>query len=103
MIQLRVAVFSAFLFQFFSAVIAFAKPPTVTSIFPAGARQGAELELKVADVPETWPSSVWVDHSGIVFKPNKEKKGVYRMGYPGGRKILCHISHAGLQVYNEMT
>lgn len=28
----------------------------------------------------------------------KEKKGVYRMGHQGGRKILCQVSHAGLQV-----
>ena len=91
MIQLRVAVFSAFLFQFFTAVIAFAKPPTVTSIFPAGARQGAELELKVADVLEIWPSSVWVDHSGIVFKPNKEKKGVYNVSVDLNTPVGPHL------------
>mgnify|MGYP003313071168 FL=1 len=91
MIQLRVAVFSAFLFQFFTAVIAFAKPPAVTSIFPAGARQGAELELKVADVPEIWPSSVWVDHSGIVFKPNKEKKGVYNVSVDLNTPVGPHL------------
>lgn len=91
MIQLRVAVFSAFLIQFFTAVIAFANPPTVTSIFPPGARQGAELELKVADVPEIWPSSVWVDHSGIVFKPNKEKKGVYNVSVDSNTPVGPHL------------
>jgi hypothetical protein len=28
----------------------------------------------------------------------KEKTGVYRMGHPAGKKILCKISHDGLQV-----
>jgi len=28
----------------------------------------------------------------------KEKRGIYRMGNPYGKKILCQVSHAGLQV-----
>ena len=60
MIQFPFAALSAFLIIFFGVSVVFAKPPSVTSIFPSGARQGAELELKVADIPEIWPSYVWV-------------------------------------------
>ncbi|MBO60855.1 MAG: hypothetical protein CMO63_02630 [Verrucomicrobiales bacterium] len=56
-----------------------AKPPAVTSIFPAGGKQGSEFELTAADSPETWPSAAWADHPGIKLEPLKEKKGTYKV------------------------
>ena len=91
MIQFRLAALFVFLIIFFSVSVAFAKPPSVTSIFPSGARQGAELELKVSDIPEIWPSSVWVDHPGIVFEPNKTKKGVYNVSVDLNTPVGPHL------------
>ena len=91
MIQFSFAALSAFLIIFFGVSVVFAKPPSVRSIFPSGAMQGAELELKVADIPEIWPSSVWVDHSGILFKPNKNKKGVYNVSVDLNTPVGPHL------------
>ena len=91
MIHFRLVVISPFLALFFAVSLAFANPPSVTSIFPSGAKQGSELELKVADIPEIWPSSAWTDHSGIVFKPNKDKKGFYNVSVDVNTPVGPHL------------
>ncbi|MEC8989126.1 MAG: hypothetical protein VYB66_07765, partial [Verrucomicrobiota bacterium] len=55
-----------------------AKPPAVTSIFPAGGKLGSTFELTTAEASAPWPGAVWTSHPGIKFEPIKDKKGVYK-------------------------
>ena len=77
--QLRFAAVTAIVTIMFCAwPSALAKPPIVTSVFPAGGKQGSDFELTIADAPETWPSAAWADHPGIKLEPITDKKGVYK-------------------------
>ena len=68
-----------------------AKPPAVTSIFPAGGKQGSEFELTAADLPETWPSAAWADHPGIKLEPITDKKGVYKTAIASDTPVGPHL------------
>jgi len=68
-----------------------AKPPAITSIFPAGGKQGAEFELTTADPPEIWPSAAWSDHLGIKLEPLKDKKGVYKVSIATDTPVGPHL------------
>ena len=82
---------------FVSASFAFAKPPSITSIFPSGARQGSEIELMVYDAPEIWPSTAWVSHPGIKFEAIKDKKGVYKVQVAEDTPVGPHL----VRLYND--
>lgn len=50
-----------------------AKPPTLTALEPAGARQGTAVLVKAVGSFEHWPASCWVDDSGLVVTPSPTK------------------------------
>ena len=90
--QLRFAAVTAIVSILFSAwPSALAKPPVVTSIFPAGGKQGSEFELTIADAPETWPSAAWSDHPGIKLEPLKEKNSVYKTSVAADTPVGPHL------------
>ena len=90
--QLRFAAVTAIVSIIFSAWPSpLAKPPIVTSIFPAGGKQGSEFELTIADAPETWPSAAWSEHLGIKLEPLKEKKGVYKISVAADTPVGPHL------------
>jgi hypothetical protein len=53
--------------------VAEAKPPTLTSLFPAGAGRGQTVEVTASGTFDHWPPQVWVDRGGITVKCLKEK------------------------------
>lgn len=47
--------------------------PSVTYLSPAGARQGATVEVSAGGTFETWPVKVWVSSTGVTGRAGKEK------------------------------
>ena len=68
-----------------------AKPPAVTSIFPAGGKSGSTFELIAADAPDPWPSAAWASHAGIKLEPLKDKKGVYKTTIAADTPVGPHL------------
>lgn len=68
-----------------------AKPPAVTSIFPAGGKSGSTFELTAADAPDPWPSAAWASHAGIKLEPLKDKKGVYKTTIAADTPVGPHL------------
>jgi len=50
-----------------------AAPPTLTSLFPAGAQRGTTVEITAGGTFERWPVQAWVDGKGIELKAAKDK------------------------------
>jgi hypothetical protein len=50
-----------------------AAPPTLTSLFPAGAQRGQTVEVAAAGSFEKWPCELWVSGKGVTAKPAKAK------------------------------
>lgn len=48
-----------------SGIVAFAEPPAVTTLFPAGIQQGTTAELKLTGKPGAQPVSVWTATDGL--------------------------------------
>ncbi|MBC8245644.1 MAG: PPC domain-containing protein [Verrucomicrobia bacterium] len=82
----------AAVFCFFSAwPSGLAKPPAVTSIFPAGGQRGSSFELTAADAPDPWPSGAWTSHPGIRLEPLNDKKGVYKASVAADAPVGPHL------------
>lgn len=47
-----------------------AEPPQLDSLFPAGGQQGSSVLVKAGGKLDPWPTEVWADDPGIVFKPS---------------------------------
>ena len=86
-----VAAITATLLIFSAWPSSLAKPPSVTSLFPAGAKQGSTVEVTVADAPEHWPSEAWTSHVGIKFDPIKDKKGAYKTTITADTPVGPHL------------
>lgn len=52
---------------------AFAAPPTLEQLFPAGARRGTTVEVTATGTFSAWPVDGWSDASGISIRGAKEK------------------------------
>jgi hypothetical protein len=52
---------------------AFAAPPSVTYLFPAGGPRGGTVEVTAAGTFDPLPAKVWVSRSGLTVTPAKEK------------------------------
>jgi hypothetical protein len=50
-----------------------AKPPTLDSLFPAGAQRGQTLTVTAAGTFNQWPPRVWTDDEEIAVTPQPEK------------------------------
>jgi hypothetical protein len=50
-----------------------AAPPTLTTLFPAGAQQGKTIEVSAGGTLPTWPVRAWTDRKGIEIKSVKDK------------------------------
>jgi hypothetical protein len=50
-----------------------AAPPNVTYLYPAGAPQGAAVEVTAGGTFERWPVSAWVSGKGVEAKAGKDK------------------------------
>jgi hypothetical protein len=50
-----------------------AKPPVVTSLFPAGARQGTTVLVTASGTFDRWPVGGWSDGPGVTVEPLAEK------------------------------
>ena len=53
--------------------VAFAKPPTLTGFFPAGAARGQSLTVTMSGTFDHWPVKCWVDGAGISIEAGAEK------------------------------
>ena len=90
--QLRlVAAITATLLIFSAWPSALAKPPSVTSLFPAGAKRGSTVEVTAAAAPEPWPSEAWTSHAGIKFEPIKDKKGTFKTSIAADTPVGPHL------------
>jgi Bacterial pre-peptidase C-terminal domain len=67
-----IALFSAALLVM-GTPFAFAKPPTLTSFFPAGAARGQSLTVTMSGTFAHWPVKCWVDSAGLSIEPGPEK------------------------------
>lgn len=47
-------------------------PPTVKSLFPAGAKRGAVTEIQAVGTFEKWPPQVWTSDKSLTFEPGKK-------------------------------
>ncbi len=65
----------AVIFAIWAAVVpsAVAAPPTLTSLFPAGAEQGKTVEITAAGTFDRWPVRAWTDRKGIDIRPAKSR------------------------------
>lgn len=52
---------------------AFAKDPTLTGLFPAGAARGEKVTVKASGSFDHWPVTAWIDHPGIAIESAPEK------------------------------
>jgi hypothetical protein len=52
---------------------AFAAPPTLDHLYPAGGQQGTTVTVNVVGKTDPWPVQVWTDTPGLAFKPDKDK------------------------------
>jgi hypothetical protein len=50
-----------------------AKPPTLTSLFPAGAQRGQKAQVTAGGEFDHWPPCVWVDGAGVDVKAASDK------------------------------
>ena len=57
----------------FGGAPAFAKAPTLTSLFPAGAARGESLTVTASGSFDAWPLKVWADRDGLTIKAAAEK------------------------------
>ena len=55
------------------AATAEAKPPTVTSFFPGGSRQGTTVLMTASGSFDHWPINVWCDDPGVSVVSSAEK------------------------------
>src|SRR5438552_2362245 len=49
-----------------------AAPPSVTYLYPAGARRGTTVEVTAAGNFERWPVRAWADRRGVEVRPAKD-------------------------------
>ena len=56
-----------------SVASAFAAPPKLTNLFPAGAQRGQSLTITASGTFSTWPVLVWADRPGITIVADKDK------------------------------
>src|SRR5438094_4504068 len=69
--QYRLLVSSAILQ--ITACLAFAAPPKVNHLFPAGCQRGQSVVVTAAGDFSTWPAQVWADRAGVSFTAEKDK------------------------------
>ena len=50
-----------------------AAPPSVTHVYPAGARRGATTDITAAGTFDQWPVKVWASGKGVAVEPAKDK------------------------------
>src|SRR5262245_23448332 len=50
-----------------------AKPPTLTGLFPAGARVGTTTRVRASGSFDQWPVRCWVDSPGVRVESANEK------------------------------
>jgi hypothetical protein len=55
------------------ATCAFAKPPTLTGLFPAGVARGQSLTVTMSGKFDHWPVKCWVDGAGLSIEAGPEK------------------------------
>jgi hypothetical protein len=48
-------------------------PPTITHLYPAGAKRGTTVEVTAAGAFDPWPVDVWASDAGVSVKPGKAK------------------------------
>lgn len=51
----------------------FAKPPTLTDLFPPGAARGQTLVVKATGTFDHWPLKVWIEGRGVEIRAEKEE------------------------------
>jgi len=51
----------------------FAKPPTLTDLFPAGAARGRTAAVNASGAFDHWPAQVWIEGRGVEMRAEKEK------------------------------
>jgi Bacterial pre-peptidase C-terminal domain len=73
-----------------------AKPPTLNTLFPAGAQRGQTVEVTAGGEFDLWPPRVWADQPGIEIQPSPEKGKLAITVTPA-----AHIGVAWLRLYNE--
>lgn len=59
----------ALLSVLFLAATAFAAPPEVTSLYPAGAQRGTTAQVTSGGTFAKWPPLIWVDGPGLKIEP----------------------------------
>src|SRR5262249_28269317 len=68
-----------------------ARPPTLTSLFPAGAARGQTVPVEASGTFDQWPVQGWVDGPGVAIRAGKEKGrlsiAVARDAEPGVRWV----------------
>src|SRR5262245_40256096 len=50
-----------------------AKPPTLTGLFPPGARRGQTIALEAAGTFDHWPAKAWIEGRGVEIRAEKAK------------------------------
>jgi hypothetical protein len=55
------------------APVSYAKPPTLTDLFPPGGARGRTVDVKVSGTFDHWPVKAWVEGRGVEFRAAKEK------------------------------
>lgn len=51
----------------------FAKPPTLTDLFPPGAARGQTVAVTAGGTFDHWPARAWIDGRGVEIRAEKEK------------------------------
>ena len=67
-----IALFSAALFVA-GTTFAYAKPPTLTGFFPAGAARGQSLTVTMSGTFDHWPVKCWVDGAGLSIEAGRRE------------------------------
>lgn len=52
---------------------AFAAPPALTYLYPAGVQRGESVDVTAAGALDPWPAKVWVSRPGLTVTPAKTK------------------------------
>ena len=52
---------------------AFAAPPAVTYLFPAGVQRGSTVEVTATGTLDPWPAKVWINQPGLTVTAAKDK------------------------------
>jgi hypothetical protein len=63
----------AFALSLAGTSLSFAKPPTLTGLFPAGAARGQSLTVTMSGRFDHWPVNCWCEGAGLTMKAGKEK------------------------------